>query len=290
MRKYISLPDGGAVELEGDYQDDVWKITTWTSNGVLERSSRKVIKWVELSEFDPEHWARVLAHTAPTPEEVEESRLANLQRAARRAKTMCRRVIISENFNELLTLTYRENQTDRALCKHHFSQWCRRMKKALPGFRFCASFERQERGAMHVHLATHRLPLHASHKGTKIKAFELGTRIWRSVVGANNGMCHVGGSTRFGGRRRSLSLAKMAAYVSKYILKDFHESPDSSNRYQRSIGTVLPKKEHVIFYGISEAQMLELVYEYLPSTHVHAFRFSPFGGAWFCSEFVPPPT
>jgi hypothetical protein len=249
-----------------------------------------VIEWREIDEWTPEHWERAQQHErdSVTSEELEEKRLANLKRAARRAKTMCRRVIITEAFDELLTLTYKDNQTDRALCKDHFAQWTRRMRKALPGFRFCASFERQERGAMHVHLATHKLPQHARYKGVRIKAWELGTRVWRDIVGAKNGMCHVGGNTRNGGRRRNLSLAKMAAYVSKYILKDFDESPDESNRYSRSHGVVIAAKEHVTFYGLADREAIALVYEYLPSRQVHSLRYSPFGSIWFCSEVLPP--
>lgn len=289
MRKYIELPNGGAVELEGHVRHDAWEVHTWRANGVLERSARRSVQWEEIFEFTPEHWARVKEQAARDAEalsdkEREEKRLQNLRRAARRAKTACRRVIIAEGFNELLTLTYRENQGDRALCKQHFAAWVRRMKKALGGFRFCASFERQERGAMHVHIATHKLPEHAKYKGVRVKAWQVGTRIWRDIVGADNGLCYVGGSTRHGGRRRNLSLAKMAGYVSKYILKDFEDHPDDSNRYHRSWGTVVPPLERLELFGLSDFDAIKLCFERSESQVLHSIKYRPFGSIWLCVE------
>lgn len=289
MRKYIELPNGGAVELEGQILWDAWQVHTWRANGVLERSARRIVQWKEIFEFTPEHWARVKEQAAREAEamsdkERQEKRLQNLRRAARRAKTACRRAIISEGFNELLTLTYRENQEDRALCKLHFKEWVRRMKKSLKGFRYCASFERQQRGAMHVHIATHKLPQHADYKGVKVKAWEVGTRIWRDIVGANNGLCYVGGTTRHGGRRRNLSLAKMAGYVSKYILKDFEDHPEESNRYSRSNGVQVPKPEKLDLYGLSDLDAIELCFERLQNQVLHSIKYRPFGSIWLCVE------
>jgi hypothetical protein len=222
-------------------------------------------------------------------EEEEEKRLRSLRSAARRAKTMCRRVIISEGFDELLTLTYRENQTDRELCKLHFKKWVERMKRALGGFRYCGSFERQERGAMHVHVATHKLPKHAVHKGVKIKAWELGTRIWRDIVGADNGLCFVGGRTKWGGesRRKKMGLAKMAAYVSKYIMKDFEAAPSESNRYSRSNGVEVGAV-HRIRLKCSLRELIDVCFEQGEGDVVIAHRVSKWkDGMWLCTEAPP---
>lgn len=239
--------------LKGEYVENCWDVRTWESNGVMERSARQVIAWTEEFPYTPPlSWDEYIAQFDYDPakqarleaeylEEIEEKRQKSLKSAARRAKTLCRRFIISEGFDEMLTLTYRENQPDRELCKQHFKEWVRRMKRALGAFRYCAAFEPQERGSMHVHCATKRLPDHAKYKGVKIKAWQVGTRIWRDIVGADNGMCFVGaGASKFGkGRRKNLTLAKMANYVSKYILKDYELAPEASNRYSRSNGAVL---------------------------------------------------
>lgn len=251
----------------GQRVDNCFDVRTWVCNGVMERSARPVIEWEEVGPYIPPlPWDEYIAQFDHDPEkqaryekqrleEEEEKRLKSLKKSASRAKTMCRRFIISEGFDEMLTLTYRENQRDRALCKRHFKEWVRRMKRALGSFRYCASFEAQERGSMHVHCATNRLPKHADYKGVKIKAWELGTKIWRDIIGAyefvgplrpgeafpelSNGLCFVGAApSKWGGdkRRKNLTLAKMANYVSKYILKDFDQAPEESNRYSRSNG------------------------------------------------------
>jgi len=251
---------------EGKTVADAWDVRVWRHGGHREVSARQRVIWREVDALSPRALADHLAagdllDAATLEAEAAKRKADKLKSNANRAKTMCRRVIKTEGFDELLTLTYRENQTDRALCKHHFAQWLRRMKIALPGFRFCASFEQQKRGSMHVHLATHKLPKHVKYKGAKIQAWRLGTEVWRSVVGADNGMCFVGGKTRHGGYRRNLSLAKMAAYVSKYIMKDYADCPDDSNRYQRSLGCKVAKPELYRFDRVTLADLIPVVFE-----------------------------
>jgi hypothetical protein len=283
------------ILFEGKALPDAWDVRTWSVNGVTERSVRQVVEWTEIGPgFKPMAWPDYLAgftgqeladKQKEQAQDEAERRERSRRKAALRAKTMCRRVIITEQFDELLTLTYRENQEDRALCKKHFKEWVRRMKRALPSFRYCASFERQERGSMHVHIATNKLPKHAEYKGVTVKAWQLGTKVWRAIVGDNNGLCFVGGVTKFGGRRRSLSLAKMAAYVSKYILKDADDNPDEANRYSRSNGTVVPKAEVIRLVNCSTLLAIELTFELEPGELLISHRLSRWGDSiWLCTE------
>lgn len=246
------------ILFEGQFVPDAWDVRTWTCNGVMERSARQVVEWTEkglVPPLDPLDPVRDAAY-------IEEMRQRALEKSARRAKQMCRRVIIAEGFTELLTLTYRENMGDRDACKRHFKLWVQRMKRALGDFRYCASFERQKRGAMHVHVACHRLPAHVQFKGAKIKAWKLGTECWRGVVGAGNGLCFVGGKSRTGAPRAArMSLAKMAAYVSKYITKDYAECPEEKNRYSRSNGAPVPKSEVMRFTNCTLRELIELTFE-----------------------------
>lgn len=260
---------GETIQLEGEYNPTSWAVRIFEVNGHREISARNTIDWEEVP-YQP-----VLDQFPDQPslqqlEEAEERRLAALKRNAKRAQTMCRRVIKAEGFDELMTLTYRDNQGDRELCKKHFSIWYKRMKKALGEFRFCASFERQERGAMHVHIATHKLPKMVTLREGQgfaaqevtVKAFQLGTRIWRSIVGDNNGLCFVGGKNKNGNARtRKMSLAKMASYVSKYILKDYEDSPENDNRYTRSRGAIVPKSKVLHFTGMTMAEVIALCFQ-----------------------------
>lgn len=307
------------VVLERVTVPGAYDVRTFQANGVMERSVRPRREWREvtdLEEFQRRTGTKLVTAADyerwgwnPPPSvleqwerEAEERRERKAEQNAMRAKTACRRLIIAENFNELLTLTYRENQEDRALCKKHFKEWVRRMKTAIPGFRYCASFERQERGSMHVHLATHKLPQHVTYKGAKIQAWKLGTAVWRSVVGRDNGLCFVGGSTRFGGKRRNLSLAKMAGYVSKYIMKDWADVPPGSNRYSRSVGVPssdLQRRfdgrpatglEHITpttmsFTGLTYAEVIALAFELGEGDVLHSWSVNPLmDSMWMVTE------
>lgn len=269
MERIVSIA-GERVLLRGTVVEDAWEVFVRKCNGHSELSFKNRVIWEDTGERAPdpidvylqgfeglELEERRLQHQ----QELEERREKQREKNAQRAKTQCRWIIKAQGLNELLTLTYRENQQDRDLCKKHFKEWVRRMKAALGGrFIYCASFERQERGAMHVHVACHKLPTHGTRKGEKIKAWKLGTEIWRSIIGEDNGLCFVGGKTRHGGQRRNLSLAKLAAYVSKYIMKDYRDAPLESNRYSRSNGLDVPKPQRMHFNGLTFEQMVELAF------------------------------
>lgn len=283
MKKIIT-GFGDPVQLEGQYNPNNWVVRVFEVNGHREISARNTIDWEEvpytpvLDQFPDQPSLQQIA-------EAEERKQKALEKSAKRAQTACRRIIKAEAFNELLTLTYKANQQDRALCKLHFKLWAWRMKKALGKFRYCASFERQERGAMHVHIATHKLPEHAQHKGVRIKAWELGTRIWRDIVKDLGGLCFVGGLTKFGGKRRNMSLGKMAAYVSKYIMKDYKEAPEESNRYSRSNGVDLPKPRVMYFNDMSMVDIVLLCFECGQGDVIVSHRLDARNNSyWLCTE------
>ena len=270
MERIVSFA-GERVLLRGTVLEDTWEVLVKESNGHRELSFKNAVMWEDTGELCPPPFEvyiqqfegqELADRLAEREQELAEKLEKQREKNAQRAKSKCRWIIKSQGLDELLTLTYRENQGDRALCKKHFETWVRRMKAALGGkFIYCASFERQERGAMHVHVACHKLPSHGVRKGQKIKAWKLGTDIWRSIIGEDNGLCFVGGKTRHGGQRRNLSLAKLAAYVSKYIMKDYHDSPAETNRYSRSNGLSVPKARKMTFAGLTFGQMVELAFE-----------------------------
>jgi hypothetical protein len=157
----------------------------------------------------------------------------------------------------LLTLTYRELQTDLALCKRHLKEFNRRMRRLIPGWRWVAAFERQERGAWHVHMAIDKLPreLPASN-GVKVKSYNIVRAVWRSVVGADNG--NIDQSRRR--RHAQSSAAKVAAYISKYMLKAFQDGDAWSNRYSSGGLGALPVPQRIRFLGYSLLEMVELAF------------------------------
>lgn len=279
------------ILFEGHRVADAWDVSVWESNGHREVSARQVVEWVERGPVPVLDWStRPLGELDPVIDAdlIEEKRQQSLKKAAQRAQTMCRRVIKAEGFDELLTITYRENQVDREVCKAHFKEWVRRMKRALGGqFRYCASFERQERGAMHVHVACHKLPTHAKHKGTRVAGWRLGTDVWRGIVGADNGLVFVGGRKPEGVKRKAIkrSPAKMAQYVSKYIMKDYTDAPEESNRYSRSNGVPLGKPSHIRLTGVGMADLIGAVFECRDGDVVVSHRLGTWGDSyWLCTE------
>lgn len=294
----IKIIDG--IGFEHVYVPGSYVVRSFERNGVLERSVRplRVLKEVSEGRYDRSHLTDFdLRSMEATPEQLaarERERLEYLEekreKNAATAKTVCRRLIIAEQFDELLTLTYRENQADRELCRRHFKEWVRRMKTAVPGFRYCASFERQERGSMHVHMATHKLPQHATYKGVKIEAWKLGTAVWRSIVGQDNGLCFVGGSSKWGGKRRNLSLAKMAGYVSKYIMKDWQDVPKGKARYAHSRGdasavAAAVRPERIELHGTTFAEVIATVFECGSGDVLHSWSINPVADSmWLVKE------
>ena len=114
---------------------------------------------------------------APTdPEE-------NRRRAVRRAKQKVRHLAKTMIVNSLWTLTYRSNVQDRSLVLRHLEQFVRRVKRVLGDLTYIAVLERQDRGAYHVHLATHALPQRITQAGVKVKSWDVMRAIWRAVVG-----------------------------------------------------------------------------------------------------------
>lgn len=259
----------------GQVLPGAWDVSGWRAGGHHELSARPRIQWQEIgpakAPFSWQEWIDGAESEIQLNEREEEHaahlearRLKNLEGNARRAQSACRRFIKAEGFDELLTLTYRENQADIDLFKRHFKEWVRRMKAALGGqFRYCAGFEPQQRGAWHAHVCCHKFPKHVAYKGSKIPAWRLGTAVWRSIVGEDGGMCFVGGKTRHGApAAHRLSLAKLAAYVSKYIVKLFAAMPDEKNRYSHSDGLCKGEKYRLTVTGVADVwAMLDLAFE-----------------------------
>lgn len=322
---------------EGKLLPDVWDISVFEVNGHRELSARNAVEWHEVGIAPPpSHETGDGYLGAPTAaqlakwakweaEEAEERRLKQLRKGAALAKSRVRRFIKEEGFNELLTLTYRDNQRNRELAKKHLKEWVRRMKVALGGtFRYCAAPEPQKRGAFHWHVACHKLPQIALHKGVKVKAWEVGTRIWRDVVGPvevpgpllpgqerptlPGGLCYVGGKPKRPGqkRRRNMSIGKIASYVSKYILKDCEDNPAEKNRYSRSnsaprtffeaAGPLRPGEKRRMFrsgpvksrhrwYGLTLAEVVDKAFQCSDGDSIVSHRIGPMKDSyWLVTE------
>jgi hypothetical protein len=254
---------------------DEWDVRTHVlGNGHTEISCRQV---QYLEEFAPATLEDLETVERRRELEHEERARANALRAARRAKTRVRRLVKSMGLDALLTLTYRANQDDRALCLKHLKEFVRRIRRVLPGFAYVAALEQQQRGAWHVHLAVHALPRALDWAGVKVKSYSVVRAIWRSVTG------ELGGNIDQARRKRASQSrpAKLAAYLSKYMLKAYEDGDDWSNRFSAS-SHQLPPAVRVRLQGAALRDVIALVYcDALGGGVQSSPWLSPYGDSFF---------
>jgi len=281
----LRLLDG--ILYEGKPLDDEFEVRIHNlGNGHREASVSRVIGWTELKKATPDEIA--LWEAPLTAQEEAEKREANRRRAARRAKTRVRRLCKALGLDTMVTLTYRALVTDLALCKRHMKEFVRRIKRTLPGFRYVAAFETQKRGCWHIHMAVHRLAPAFMVKGVRVKSYDLVRAIWRSVTGDLGGTANVGKSKPW----KRYSPGRLAAYLSKYMLKAFDDGDDWSNRYSGSSASEVPEVLKLRFRGETLASMVALVYDEVCVGMADTFTWlSRFGDAFYISTEpdLPPP-
>lgn len=256
-------------------------------HGHIEVSAVKRIEWREL-DWEPlaiQDYLDCVEALKLDPETIAEKAAKCLKVAANRAKTRVRRLCKSMGADALLTLTYRFCETDKTQVQKDLKEFNRRMLRQLPDFRFVAVFEKQARGAFHIHMATGGIPTHFMRSSPnaqtqkmhswRVKSFDVLRAVWRSVVGGR------GGNIDLARRKRhmSSSAAKIASYISKYIVKDFAEGDKNSNRYFTYGVLKIPPAVNLGFV-VNAIQAVEVCYSVLGDRVVFGQHFSHFGD-WF---------
>jgi hypothetical protein len=224
-------------------------------HGHKEVSINRSIWWEHVGTMSDESFALYQAACLLNAND-EERKLANLERSARRAKTQCRRLVKVMGLDSLLTLTYRDNMQDLESCKRHLKEFVRRMRRLVPGFAYVAAFEQQKRGAWHVHMAIHALPLNLAWSGVKVKSYSVVRAVWRAVVGDLGG--NIDQSRRKRGSRATP--AKIASYISKYMLKSFASMGADFERYSASKAEI-PKPVCLRFMHEALSDLIMLAYQ-----------------------------
>jgi len=153
---------------------------------------------------------------------------ANKRVAAKRAKQQVRLRCKAIGADRMITLTYRENMTDKDRLKRDFDA-LRRLLGRIQNFQYVAVAERQKRGAWHLHIAV---------KGRQ--NYRVLRELWLRVVGEGNGNVDVRNPNREAGLRH-----KIASYIGKYIVKNFDEHQLNEKRYWASRGIKVPEAETV---------------------------------------------
>lgn len=227
-------------------------------NGHREYRMAPIKTWEHVGVLSDQAYADRLACVESLQEERQQ---ANLERAAKRATTRVRHLCKAAGVDTLLTLTYAENMKDWATLKRHMKEFNRRMSKLIPGWFYVAAFERQKRGAWHAHMAVHRLPPELEAKGgVKVKSFNVIRAVWRAVTGEMGGNIDVQSKKRNSARAPS----RIAAYLSKYMMKAYEEGDPWSNRFSSSKGVTVPKPERIRFIGYTMLEVAVAVFDDLP--------------------------
>lgn len=210
--------------------------------------------------------------------DVEANAESNGRRAKRDVRLYCKLLGVSS----LWTLTYRANQTDRALARKHLTAFVRRVRQVLPDFRYLAVAERQRRGAVHWHIATHGLPASFIVKGHKVKSWNLMRSIWRSVVGTWGGNFDESKGVRKWKREgRTVRAGAIGRYISKYLAKGFEDTELNAHRFSRSMDMQIPAPERIeVAADMSMREVIELCFAAVGFT-VTGTRFDAESGVFF---------
>lgn len=258
-------------------------------NGHLEVSAvrDKVMEELEWSPSQIRDHLEMVAAAYEDEEFLQERQAKLLKIAANRAKTRVRRLCKAMGADTLLTLTYRFNEQDLAQVKRDLKEFNRRMLRVMPSFRFVAAFEPQKRGAWHIHMATAGIPSAFVQKNcnglpVRVKSFDVIRAIWRSVTKERQGNIDV--SRR---KRHSLSSpAAIAAYISKYIAKNFEQGAKGSNRFAAYGDFTMPP---VVTLGrVSSAlEAVEVAYSCCDDRVVFNQHYSRFGDWFFLHAEMP---
>lgn len=180
-----------------------------------------------------------------TPEEQAERDEENTVRARRRAVRQVRYLCKALGADHLATLTSREVIDDLSKIKKVFDRFRRSVADRFPNWRYVCAYEKQERGAWHLHLAV---------KGRQDVNFL--RRCWYRALGGTGdekgqespGACNVRGPRRrWGADGAKWRAARLASYIAKYIGKelDDREQRSGAKSYWVSRGIATPEPVRV---------------------------------------------
>lgn len=195
----------------------------------------------------------------------EAERVDNQKRAGARAVAQIRRDLLTITADRMLTLTYRQNMTDRSKALADLIRFNRAMKTRFENWASVAVLEWQQRGSAHFHLG-----ISGFYPVSVIR------EVWLSIVGEGN----IDIAFKPDGRGNQYS--KLASYMGKYLAKDLDEGrKPGEHRYFRCQIPAHPSEVYYIPAGCPLGTERGMVFEALQA----AFGFSDLS---MCSVWVSP--
>lgn len=201
-----------------------------------------------------------------TPEDQERQDKENRKRAAKLSRQRVRWLGKCIAADHLLTFSYRENVIDRARVGSDWQEMIRLYRVRYPDFRYVAVLERQDRGAYHMHVAVHGKQdtrwllrcwlLAIGQSSEDVSGWLLGgVKLGERSLGAVNVQAP---KRRWGGTKKAWRVDKLAAYLTKYIGKEFDEAIKSSKKYWHSKNIEQPE---VIRYWLHATNYYDAIIE-----------------------------
>ena len=174
--------------------------------------------------FDRYVGAQQLNHFPKAKRGKSENADSNLKDSAKRAKQQVRLRCKAIQADHMVTLSYRGAMRDKVRLRRDFRAFRERVGRVL-GFEYVAAPERHKSGGWHLHIAV---------RGRQ--NIRVMRSIWWSIVGRAMGNVHVRSPYKEKGLRH-----KLAAYIGKYVTKDFQEHKANEKRYWSSKGVDVPE-------------------------------------------------
>jgi hypothetical protein len=207
--------------------------------------------------------------------DVAENAVRNVRRAKQKVRHLCKSMAV----NSLWTLTIKENMQDREQMLKYVDRFRRRVVAVLGEWKYVACIEPQERGALHVHLATHALPVRLARGGVKVKSWDVMRAVWRSVLkvdGLSGNFDEAKKRKRWGGSKPIRGAGAIASYIAGYVAKDMQASQLNRKRYSVTKGIEIPEAVRASF--AADEHLSELIVLAYAAVGDRITR------AWFCKE------
>jgi hypothetical protein len=184
----------------------------------------------------------------------------NQRRATNRAAANIRRDLLAIGADRMLTLTYRENQSDRKKALKDLARFVRVMRKRFSHWASVTVLEYQQRGACHFHLAL------AGFYDVVVLRSEWVEIVGRVAVTREDGsmqmMPNGNIDMAFEPDGRGNPCSKLAAYMAKYLRKGLDEGREvGDHRYFRTQGIERPREVYYIAPDAPEDEEMGLSYE-----------------------------
>lgn len=144
-----------------------------------------------------------------------------------------------------MTLTYKENITDREYSNYEFKKFIQKLKRLLKKYgvtdlKYLAPIETQKRGALHYHILLFDVPF--------IPVFEIQKR-W---IHGNINIKQVKSDGMISDEGELIPVSRVGLYISKYFSKSFEDKEKSKKAYLSSRNLNKPITETYNNYCIYE--------------------------------------